>query len=137
TRSSQRWRSGDELGEPAEVLGNRCKCELVLCAARATQPKATEPEDALQVGEQHLDALAVAARLLEGLGLSQRTSDIARIFIDAARDLARRLLGAASQLEWTYIANELARPVEQLVIIHDLARGRKDLALRACVDVAL
>ena len=89
------------------------------------------------MGEQHLDAFAVPARLLEGLGLSQRTSDIASIFMDVARDLARRLFRAASQLEWTYISIELARPIEQLVVIHDLARGREDFACRTYVDVAL
>jgi hypothetical protein len=67
------------------------------------------------VGEQHLDALAVVARLLERLSSAQRTSDIASVFMDAAWDLARRLLGAASHFEWAYIAIELARPVNQLV----------------------
>ena len=89
------------------------------------------------MSEQHLDALAVVARLLERLGLAERTSDIASVFMDAARDLARRLLGAASHLEWAYITIELARPVKQLVVIHDLACGREELACRARVDVAL
>ena len=86
--------------------------------------------------EQHLDALAVVARSLEGLGLAERTSYVASIFMDAARDLARRLLGAASHFEWAYIAIELARPVKQVLVIHNLARGREDLACGARVDVA-
>jgi hypothetical protein len=44
------------------------------------------------VGEQHLDAFAVSTRLLESLGLAERTGDVAGILMDAARDLARRLL---------------------------------------------
>jgi hypothetical protein len=75
------------------------------------------------MGEQHLDALAVATRLLEGLGLAERTSRVAGIFIDAARDLARRLL-RASHLEWAHVAVELARPMQQLLDIHDPASVR-------------
>ena len=62
------------------------------------------------MGEQHLDALAVAARLLERLGLGKRTGDVAGVLIDAARDLARRLLRTASHLERAHVAVELARP---------------------------
>ena len=50
-----------ELGQPAQVLGDRCQGELVLCAAGSAQPQAAELQDALQVGKQHLDALAIAA----------------------------------------------------------------------------
>jgi hypothetical protein len=49
--------------------------------------------DALEVGEQHLDALAVVARLLERLSSAQRTSDIASVFMDAAWDLREGSLG--------------------------------------------
>jgi hypothetical protein len=59
------------------------------------------------VGEQHLNALAVMARLLERLRSAQRTSDIASVFMHAAWDLAGRLLGAASHFEWAYIASSL------------------------------
>src|SRR6476646_679439 len=61
------WRSGDELGEPAQVLGDSGQSELVLRRTPAAQPEATEPEDALEMGEQHLDALAVTTGLLERL----------------------------------------------------------------------
>src|SRR5687767_1243614 len=56
------------------------------------QAKPAQPKNAVQVGVQHLDAFAVSARLLESLGLAERTSDVAGILMDAARDLARRLL---------------------------------------------
>ena len=45
--------------------------ELVLCATWAA-PEAAEPQDALEVGEQHLDPFAVAARLPKGLGFAER-----------------------------------------------------------------
>ena len=76
------------------------------------------------------------SRLLEGLGLAERTSRVAGIFIDAARDLARRLLRAASHLEWAHVAVELDRPIQQLLDIHDPASGGEHLACRARVDVA-
>ena len=40
----------------------------ILGAARTAQPKATEPQDALEVREPHLDALAIVARALEAFG---------------------------------------------------------------------
>src|SRR5260370_13572367 len=55
----------------------------------------------------------------------------------AGWDFARWFLRATSHLEWARIAVELARPVKQLVVIHDLARCREDFACRAGVDVAL
>jgi len=36
-----------------------------LCPARATESKAIEPQDALEVSEPHLNALAITPRLLE------------------------------------------------------------------------
>jgi hypothetical protein len=48
--------------------------ELVLCAAGPAQSEPAEPEDALEVGKQHLDALAVTARLLEGLAIKHAIS---------------------------------------------------------------
>jgi restriction endonuclease len=42
-----------------------------LCSARAAQPEAAAPEDALEMGEQHLDAVAVANR-----GISMRSRPV-------------------------------------------------------------
>jgi hypothetical protein len=47
------------------------------------------------MGEQHLDAFAVAARLLENFGVNECTGGIASVFMDAARDFALRRLWAA------------------------------------------
>jgi hypothetical protein len=43
TWAGQRWRSGDELGQPAEVLRDRCQRELKLGTARPAQAQAAEP----------------------------------------------------------------------------------------------
>src|SRR5262249_22786508 len=101
----------------------------------AAQPEPTKPQDALEVGEQHLDPFAVAARLLKGFGFAERTGNIAGVLVDAARDLPRRLLRAASHLERAHITLELARPIEQLLVIHDLACGGERLSGGACVGV--
>ena len=52
-----RWWAGHECCEPPQVLCDGCKNELILGASWAAQPKPTEPEDALQVREPHLDFL--------------------------------------------------------------------------------
>jgi len=77
-RSAGGWRPGrwsfEILGELSQVLGGGDEQNLVAGAAQAPQPQPVELQDALQVGEQHLDALAVMARLLECLGLGERAS---------------------------------------------------------------
>jgi hypothetical protein len=56
----RRW-SCDELGKAPQVLRGGGERELELGAARPAQSQATEPQDALQVCKQHLDALAITA----------------------------------------------------------------------------
>ena len=53
---------------------------------RRAQP--AEPENALEVGEQHLDALSITARLLECFGLCHCPGNIAGWLVEAARDSA-------------------------------------------------
>src|SRR3954467_8438598 len=73
-------------------------------ASWATQSKPTEPQDALQVCKPHLDLLALAPRLLEALGASERPGNVSRVFMDVARDLARWILWTALRFEWATIA---------------------------------
>jgi hypothetical protein len=61
----------------------------------ASQAQAAEPQNALEMREQHLDLLAIAARLRKGFGLGERARDIARRLINAAQDLALPGLGKA------------------------------------------
>ena len=134
-RNRSRGRPRYQLGEAAQVLCNGCEGELILCTAWAAQPKPTKSQDAFEVGEQHLDAFAIATRSLEGLGFADGTSNVAGLLINAARDLPRRLHRAASHLERAHITIELARPIEQLLVIHDLPRGGERLAGGTGVDV--
>src|SRR5215212_5559329 len=57
----RRLRDRDQLGELAEVLGGGGEEELVLGTIRAPQAQAVELQDTLEVGEQHLDLLPLAA----------------------------------------------------------------------------
>ena len=55
-----RW-SDDKLGKPAEILRDRRQRELELSASRPTQSQTTEPQDTLEMGKQHFNALSVTA----------------------------------------------------------------------------
>src|SRR6266516_1334311 len=53
----------------------------------------TEPKDALEVSEEHLDPLALVPRLLERRSASKGAGEIAGALIDAARNPANRCIG--------------------------------------------
>jgi len=56
------WRGkGDELRQLPQILGGGCQEELVFRSARSAQAQLIEPEDALQVSEEHLDLLSLPA----------------------------------------------------------------------------
>jgi hypothetical protein len=87
------------------------------------------------VCEPHLDLLALAPRLLEGLSASERPGNVSGMFMDVARDLARRFLWAALRLEWANVAVDLACAIQKrLALVYGAAR-RKPLSARAVVDV--
>src|SRR5262245_7279957 len=67
----------------------------------------------------------------------ERTRHVARLLVDAAQELARRLLRTASRLEGAPRAITRAGTVERHVIVHDLASRGEDVERRADVDVAL
>jgi hypothetical protein len=76
TWSGQRWRPGDELSQPAQVLGDRRQRELELSTARSAQSQAAKPQDALEMRKQHLNAFPITTRSLECFGLGQRPSNV-------------------------------------------------------------
>jgi hypothetical protein len=107
-----------------------------LRTVRAAQPEATEPEDALEMSKQHLDAFSVATGLFEGICSGERTRNVASIFMNVARDLAGRLLGTASHLVRTRVAIRFARPIQDLIIIYDLAGRGESFECWTDVDIA-
>ena len=102
-----RRRSGDQLRKSTQVLRDSRERELKLSPARPAQPQTTKPQNALEMGKQHLDALATAARLFESLGLGQLASDIAGILVQIARDISHRRIGTALHFERADIAVSL------------------------------
>src|SRR5215470_4566582 len=90
------------------------------------------------MGEQHLDALAIAARSFEGFGLGQPARHITGLLVNAARDSAYRRLRTALRFEGTVAAIACPGPiVDCLSISGDLAGGTQNFAGRADVDVVL
>src|SRR3990170_8793460 len=98
-RTGVHHRCRHKLSELSEILGSGGEEKLVSCAGRAAEPKTTHPEDALQVGEEHLNPLALAPRLLEGRRAGERTGKVAGAFVHAPGNLPSRCVGAASSFE--------------------------------------
>jgi hypothetical protein len=111
---------GVDASRLTQVLSGRSERELILRTARSAQPEAAESQDALEMGKQHFDALSLATGSFEGLCAGERTGNIAGIFMNAARDFARRLLRTASHLVRAGVAIRFARPIQHLIVIHDV-----------------
>ena len=67
--------------------------------------------------------------------LGEHAGNVAGIFMNAARDLAGRFLGAASHFERAYVAIRFAGPIQPLIIIHDLAGRGEGFECWTDVDV--
>src|ERR1700722_15195376 len=83
-----------------------------LGSARPAEAQSVEPEDALQVSEQHLDLLSFATGDGVGLGLCDCAGLVASGFVNGARDLACGRVWAALRLERAGLAVVLAREVD-------------------------
>jgi hypothetical protein len=92
------WRSSDQLGEFAEVLGGCGEVEFIPRSVRAAQSQATQAEDALEVGEQHFDLLPSATALKEGIRSRHGTHLVADGFMWMAGDLSGLLVWRALRL---------------------------------------
>ena len=87
--SSQRWRgTAEKLGQPPQILRRCCEQHFVSGTTQAPQPKSIEPENAFHMSKSHLDFLTLAARLLEGFRIGQRTDTITHILVEVAGDFA-------------------------------------------------
>jgi hypothetical protein len=67
---SGRW-SCNQRCKPLQVLSDGRSTNSSWVASRAAQSKPIEPQDALQVGEPHLNLLTLAPRLFEALGAGE------------------------------------------------------------------
>ena len=85
------------------------------------------------LGEQHLDTLAVAARLFEGFGLCQRSSYVAGVL---AHDPASGHIWAAFGFEWARPTHRYGYDVADPMIGADCTRCPQKLARRTGVEVA-
>ena len=91
--TQHRWRLAEaEVAAPPDEVGSeRWQQEQTHPERRVDYAvEATEPQDALRVGEPHLDLLALTSRLLKALGASKRPGDVSGMLMDVARDLAER-----------------------------------------------
>ena len=93
-------RLGDQLGELPEVLDGRGQEELVAGTVRAAQPQPVEAEDALQVGKQHLDLLALPPRGAARVALPDAAGHVPRTLKEGARTLRTGSFGQQRSLRW-------------------------------------
>src|SRR5512135_605282 len=89
------------------------------------------------MGEEHLDPLAIAARLLKGPSVGKCSGHIARILVDAARDFALRGFRTASRLQRARAAVRYPCAVKQRRSIMNAPCRAQQFARRADIDVAL
>jgi len=106
-----------------------------LSPAWAAQAKPTKLQNAFEMGKQHLDALATAARSFESVGLGQCSGDIAGVLMQIARYVSHRCAGATPHLERADIAVGLGSVVAKCIVVHGSSRVQQ-LIVRADINVA-
>ncbi len=88
-------------------MGGGCEEELVSGAVGSAEAQPVEPEDAFEVGEEHLDLLSSSAGISVGIRCHDVAGHVACCLVDVPGDLARRLVWRAS--------TSVVRRVENLV----------------------
>src|SRR5262249_18195724 len=121
----RRWPC-DQHGQPAEVLCDRCERELELSPARPAQSQAAEPQDALEMCKQHLNAFSIVARSLECFSLGLRASNVTSFLVNVTRHPAERRLWAAVCLQWAATAVAHAGHIQKCLAIIDEPSGRRE-----------
>ena len=89
-------RHRDDLGHFAQVLGGGCEEELVFGAIWSPKAQSVELEDSLEVGEQHLHLLSLAARGNISVGERNRPCLVPSCFMNRSQNLARWHVGRAA-----------------------------------------
>jgi len=90
-----------------KVPGGGGEEEFVICATWAAQSEPSHPEDAFEVGKEHLDLFAQLHRDVVLAGLGNVAGNLAGVFMFFAGDLARVRVRAAPGLRWAGLADLL------------------------------
>jgi transposase len=105
-------RERNELRQLSEVLGGGGQQELIFGSTRPMQAQSIQPEDALQMSEEHLDLLSFATRDGVGLGLCDRgyvgsiskcgDRRVRTLLYEAAHVMLTRYKGQLKLKEWAF-----------------------------------
>src|SRR3546814_2819459 len=91
--------------------------ELVCCAVGSAKAQSVKLQDALEVREQHLDLLSLAARGDVSIGEGEIARHVTCTFVNRARDLAGGLAWTAVLLECASITVALGCPVSKEAVL--------------------
>jgi hypothetical protein len=116
-------------------LCDGCQRELELRAAGVAKAQSAKPQNSLEVREQHLDLLGIAARLRERLRFGEGTGDIARGLVHIADDSSRWHVRAALCFERGRATVRHGAEIPERVIGADMAGCGQRLARWACINL--
>jgi hypothetical protein len=88
------------LCHSSQILRSCRQQELILGTAQSTQSQPVELKDALEMGEQHFNLLALSPGSLEGIGFSDLSSHVSCALMDAAYDLSVWGVGTTMRFSW-------------------------------------
>src|SRR3984885_12260209 len=123
-------RERNELRQLSEVLGGGGQQELISGSTRPTQAQSIQPEDALQMSEEHLDLLSFSTRDGVGLGLGDRAGLVTSGFMNGSRNLACKHIRTALGFEHAGVAVVLSGAIADRAVPRDpLARRGERTAI--------
>jgi hypothetical protein len=126
-------------------LGRGGEEEFVAGSIRTSEAQAGKAQDALEMGEQHLDLLATTTGLHVLRSGGKRAGHVAGVFVQIPRDLAGDIVRATLRFEFTEVAVQFAGAINPCPFGRYAASGsgvgapelNQFLARRAGVTVAL
>lgn len=112
-----------QSGQAPQVLSGGGEEKFVAGAVWTPQAQAGKAQDALEMGEQHLDFLPTTARLLVLRRCGKRTGCVAGVFVQIPGDLAGDIVRAALRFEFANVAVQFAGAIESCALGCDAASG--------------
>ena len=103
-----------QSGQPPQVLGSGGEEKFVAGSAGTPKAQAGKAQDALEMGEQHLDLLSTTAGL-----------HVASVFVQVPRDLAGDIVRAALRFEFTEVAVQFAGAINPCPLGRYAASGSR------------